>query len=253
MAGSRLVNVINLGRMGFMSAYSVQKNFVRQMLDTVASGQRVHGQNVLLLVEHNPVYTIGLRDHTYTDTIASQLRTKGAEFYKTDRGGLITFHGPGQLVVYPVLNLHEFEPSMRWYVSTLEKTMIKTCKHFDLEATTTDNVGVWVQDRKIGAIGVHGSRFVTHHGIALNCNTDLAWFKHIVPCGIEGKEVTSLSKELQQPVLIKDTISAFLQSFEREFQCSFSFAYMEDSDLDLITKEQFVPQERKKISVRPQW
>lgn len=252
---SRLVNVINLGRMGFMSAYSVQMNFVRQIIDAMGKGQKVYGQNVLLLVEHNPVYTIGLRN-IYSDELISDLRSKGAEFFKTDRGGLITFHGPGQLVAYPILNLHEFEPSMRWYVSALEKTMIRTCKQFDLDAVATNNVGVWVNDRKIGAIGVHGSRFVTRHGVALNCNTDLDWYKHIVPCGIEGKEVTSLSKELGQPIYIKDTIASFLKSFESEFQCSLCFTYMEDSDLELFTKEDFEhldTEKQVKVVTRPQW
>uniref|UniRef100_A0A8C1II11 lipoyl(octanoyl) transferase n=1 Tax=Cyprinus carpio TaxID=7962 RepID=A0A8C1II11_CYPCA len=109
------------------------------------------------------------------------------------RGGLITFHGPGQLVCYPVLNLGCFRKSVRWYVCELERTVIKTCGQFGIEASTSPDTGVWAGDNKICAIGIHCGRYITSHGLALNCNTDMSWFDNIVPCGIMGKGVTSLS------------------------------------------------------------
>ncbi|KAL5004024.1 hypothetical protein ScPMuIL_017480 [Solemya velum] len=225
-----IVNVLNLGRMGFMSAYSIQTRFARQLLDELAGKPGVKGKNVLLLVEHNPVYTTGIRTANYDTKEEERLKSYGAKFIRTNRGGLITFHGHGQLVAYPILNLKEFEPSMKWYVKTLEKTMIRVCHHFGLKATTTENTGVWVNDKKIGAIGIHGSRFVTTHGVSLNCNTDLSWFKHIIPCGVEGKEVTSLSKELNHSVDISQAIAPFLEAFEKEFDCDIDCTLLEKHD-----------------------
>ena len=149
----RLVHVIHLQRMGFLGAYDIQRRFLRQHLDELLGKPGAQGLNMLLLVEHDPVYTVGIRDKDYSRKTEMELKEKGAEFYRTNRGGLITFHGPGQLVAYPVLNLKQFRLGIRDYVCQLQKTMIKTCKDFDVQATSTDETGVWVQDRKIGAIG----------------------------------------------------------------------------------------------------
>jgi lipoate-protein ligase B len=208
---NRAVSVITLGRMGFMAAYDVQMRYARQHLDELSGKPYSHGENTLLLVEHTPVYTVGLRSKSYTKDDEILLKKSGAEFYKTDRGGLITFHGPGQLVAYPILNLQHFKPSMRWYVGQLEQTLIATLRQFGLTGQTTDQTGVWVDDRKIASIGLHGSRYVTTHGVSLNCNVNLDWFQEIVPCGLEGLEMTSLSKELKQDVRYKDAIKPFLR------------------------------------------
>ncbi|GLG97643.1 Uncharacterized protein GBIM_04369, partial [Gryllus bimaculatus] len=173
--------------------------------------------NTLVLIEHDPVYTVGIRDKSYSHEDEKKLKALGAEFHRTNRGGLITFHGPGQLVVYPIINLKEFKPSMRWYVSQLENTVIALCKKYDITASTSPHTGVWVEDRKICAIGIHGSRFVTTHGIALNCSTNLEWFSHIVPCGIEGKEVTSLTNERNELISIENAIPIFLSCFSEQF------------------------------------
>ncbi|CRK89102.1 CLUMA_CG002570, isoform A [Clunio marinus] len=177
-------------------------------------------KNILILTEHSPVYTIGIRTKNYTINDEEKLRKLGAEFYQTNRGGLITFHGIGQLVAYPIINLKNFQPSVRWYVCQIEKTIIDLCKKHGIKAQTTEDTGVWVENRKICAIGIHASRYITTHGLALNCNVDLSWFDHIVPCGIEGKEVTSLSKELSKNVTIDETEPEFLSSFQNTFQCS---------------------------------
>ncbi|CAG2251289.1 LIP2 [Mytilus edulis] len=174
---SKIVSVLNLGRMGFLDAYKVQTKFARQHLDSMAGVHGSKGENVVLLVEHNPVYTIGIRSKDYSEEYEQKLKKLG------------------QLVAYPILNLKYFTPNMKWYICSMEKTMIGTCKHYGLNAHSTEDTGVWIGDRKIGAIGVHGRRYVTTHGVSLNCNTDLNWFKHIVPCGLKGKDVTLLVKK----------------------------------------------------------
>lgn len=234
-ASRRVVNVINLGRMGFLQAYDVQMRYARQHLDELAGRPHVTGLNTLLLVEHDPVYTVGIRTKDYLEEEAERLRKLGAEFFRTNRGGLITFHGPGQLVAYPILNLMHFTPSVKWYIATLELTIINTCRQFGITAKTTENTGVWVGDRKIAAIGVHGSRYVTTHGISLNCNTDLTWFRHIIPCGIPGKDVTSLTKELGQETPTKSVTQPFLRAFEEEFECEVKYNMLDSNDkVDLL-------------------
>ncbi|GFS84564.1 hypothetical protein NPIL_179572 [Nephila pilipes] len=219
-----VVIVHNLGKMCYRKAYDVQKDACQNILKYIASKDFESIQNYLFLVEHEPVYTVGIRNKQYVEG-QDKLKNLGADFVVTDRGGLITFHGPGQLVSYPVLYLGHFnsKKSIKWYVRQLENTIIDTCRSFNVKATTTSDVGVWIEDRKIAAIGIHGSRYVTTHGIALNCNVDLNWFSHIVPCGIEGKEVTSLSKELQRDVTVTETIPHFLRSFQKYFACNYEY------------------------------
>ncbi|KAL1509469.1 hypothetical protein ABEB36_004196 [Hypothenemus hampei] len=176
-------------------------------------------KNTLLCLEHHPVYTIGIRTKQYDLEEENRLKQTGAEFYRTNRGGLITFHGPGQLVVYPILNLKHFKPSIRWYVSQIEKTIINLCEKYALKAETSPDTGVWIGNNKICAIGIHGSRFITTHGLALNCNVDLSWFDNIVPCGLIGKGVTSLSKELNRNVTVEEVVPKFVESFCKIFEC----------------------------------
>ncbi|KAK3095972.1 hypothetical protein FSP39_021514 [Pinctada imbricata] len=148
MATKKYVQMINLSRMKFMEAFKVQTKYSNKLLKGDPDAK-----NVLLVVQHDPVYTIGIRTRDYTKQDEEKLKSLGAEFCRTNRGGLITFHGPGQLVVYPIINLKDFHPSMKWYICALQKTMIRTCKHYGLNAQTTENTGVWIGDNKIGAIG----------------------------------------------------------------------------------------------------
>lgn len=208
-----LVHVLQTGLIKYAQGLNLQK-FI-----TSTFNDQNKFKNILILTEHQPVYTIGIRTKDYTIDDEAYLRSLGAEFYKTNRGGLITFHGPGQLVAYPILNLKDFQPSMRWYVCHLEKTVIDLCKQFHLNAKTTPDTGVWIDNRKICAMGVHGKRYITSHGLALNCDTDLKWFEHIVPCGLTGKSVTSLTKELNRNVSIRDALPIFLNSFQKMFNC----------------------------------
>jgi lipoyl(octanoyl) transferase len=156
----------------------------------------------LLLLEHFPVYTIG-RGGDEANLLATpeRLRELGAEFHRIDRGGDITFHGPGQLVAYPIVELRD-PLDLRRYVRSLQAAIIETAAAFGVEARTEEGlIGVWVEGRrKLAAIGVRVKRGVTTHGLALNVNTELRWFAEMIPCGIADKEVTSLAAELGHPV-----------------------------------------------------
>lgn len=229
MTSSRLVHVLKTGRLNYGESLKLQKSISNRLIQG-----DVKYKNVIILTEHDPVYTIGIRTKNYTIDDEEKLKKLGAEFYRTNRGGLITFHGIGQLVAYPIINLKNFEPSVRWYVCRIERTVIEMCKKFGIEARTTEDTGVWVENRKICAIGIHASRYVTSHGLALNCNIDLDWFTHIVPCGLEGKEVTSLFKELKKNVSIEDAMPELIFSFQDAFQCSTEI--IESLDADDIMK-----------------
>lgn len=223
----KLIYLLRTGLLNYTKSLALQK----KLSQFVLNGQY---PNILILTEHPPVYTIGIRTKQYTIQDENRLRKLGAEFYKTNRGGLITFHGPGQLVAYPIINLKSFQPSMKWYVCHIEKTVIDLCKGYGIEAQVTSDTGVWVEDRKICAIGIHGSRYVTTHGLALNCNTDLNWFEHIVPCGIPGKSVTSLSKELEKNLTVDEVIPNFIKSFSNIFEADIQ-EFNEEESQNLMT------------------
>ncbi|KPP73828.1 putative lipoyltransferase 2, mitochondrial, partial [Scleropages formosus] len=213
-----VVKVLNLGLLPYAKALKVQQHYVRQHVESPSVLR-----NTVLLCEHQPVYTIGIRQTAYPAEEEERLKALGAEFFRTNRGGLITFHGPGQLVCYPILHLGYFRKSVRWYVSELERTVIGMCARFGIKATTSPDTGVWVGENKICAIGIHCGRYVTSHGLALNCNTEVQWFNNIVPCGIVGKGVTSLSRELGRDVTVLEATPALLQAFSENFHCELSF------------------------------
>ncbi|KAG0366697.1 hypothetical protein BC939DRAFT_397196 [Gamsiella multidivaricata] len=178
--------------------------------------------DLLLLVEHTPTYTNGRRNRgaqAISHKEAVRLQNLGATYVESLRGGEITFHGPGQLVAYPILDLKPIQLSVRCYVSHLEKAIIATCAEWGVQAITTENTGVWISDqKKIAAIGVHVQRYITSHGLALNCNTNLDFFQQIVACGLVGKETTSLSQELNDPsISVQRVIPTFLKGFGSTF------------------------------------
>ncbi len=150
---ARSIRVVKLGVMSYSRALKVQEYFARQHLENVSMDPNGISRNVILIVEHNPVYTIGIRTKHYTLKDEERLRKLGADFFQTNRGGLITFHGEGQLVAYPILNLKNFGMGMRKYIETLEDAVINTCRHFKVEARRTTDTGIWVGDRKICALG----------------------------------------------------------------------------------------------------
>ena len=171
--------------MSYNSAWDIQKNYHKKVL----TGKE---QDTLILVEHEPVYTLGKNAN---DNHLLQSASEKIKVYRIERGGDITFHGPGQIVVYPILDLNRYIKSVSWYMRTLEKIIIDTLSDFKIKAELKDGLtGVWVGDEKIGAQGVRISRWVTMHGLALNVNTDLKYFDGIIPCGIFDYGVTSMEK-----------------------------------------------------------
>ncbi|XP_063373137.1 octanoyl-[acyl-carrier-protein]:protein N-octanoyltransferase LIPT2, mitochondrial [Cydia amplana] len=212
-----MVKIWNLGLMSYDTALKIQRAIVRKQLESMMNGKG-SDWDTLLLLEHRPVYTVGNRDQTSKEEV-QRLTSLGAAFRKTDRGGLITFHGPGQLIAYPIINLKHFKPSVKWYVTNLEETVINVCSELGLTGKRSPYTGVWINDNKVAAIGVHASRYVTSHGVAINCDNDLSWFDPIDPCGIEDNGVTSLSKETGLPCSIEKITPMFIRSFDKVFDC----------------------------------
>jgi lipoyl(octanoyl) transferase len=207
---SRECWTVDLGRIGYERAWELQKRIV-------AARRLALIPDVLLLCEHPHVITMG-RNGKSEHLLASEtmLRARGVEFHATNRGGDITYHGPGQIVAYPILNLAEIRRDVGWYVRQLEEAMIRTTAEYGITAERREGrSGIWVNvmdggaavvseestaEEKLGAIGVHISRWVTSHGLAYNVSTDLSYFDLIVPCGIAGKRATSLSRLLNREV-----------------------------------------------------
>ncbi len=181
--------VVDLGSIDYLSALALQ----RDLHQRVVSGDL---PALLLLLQHPHVYTLGRRgDETDILVSTDTLRELGAEVYHTDRGGEVTYHGPGQLVGYPILDLRAAGLGPLAYVRALERVIISTLAELGIPATAEGRpTGVWVNDAKIAAIGVRVSRGVTMHGFALNVNPDLSYFNHIVPCGMPGASVTSIAE-----------------------------------------------------------
>ncbi|XP_047117184.1 putative lipoyltransferase 2, mitochondrial isoform X1 [Schistocerca piceifrons] len=213
-----VIRVLQVGPMTYGRACHLQRILAKEHTN---GNPQLAG--TLILVEHPPVYTIGIRKREEYAQDQSRLCALGAEFHVVDRGGLVTFHGPGQMVAYPVLNLRFWKGGLRSYVSRLENTVIHTISNGfalqNVEARPAPYTGVWLGNAKICAIGVRASRQVTTHGLALNCCVDLDWFKHIIPCGLEGCEVTSLSQQLKRKVEIEEVVPYFLTAFATVFQC----------------------------------
>ncbi len=200
----------DLGLIDYQAAWDYQEQLlastVAQKINNqkLAEGDRIITQNHLLFCQHPNVYTLG-RSGKAENLLADEekLTAIEAQYFKTNRGGDITYHGPGQLVVYPILDLDHFFTDIHLYMRRLEEAVIKTCADFGITAGRIEGLtGVWIEDeakqnpRKICAMGVKASRWVTMHGLALNINPDLSYFGHIVPCGINDKAVTSMANEL---------------------------------------------------------
>jgi lipoyl(octanoyl) transferase len=181
--------------------------------------------NRLLFVEHNPVYTLGKSGDISHVLINDEERSqKGIEFFKINRGGDITFHGPEQLVGYPIFDLEYFKTDLGWYLRSLEEVIILTMAEYGLQGDrSAGETGVWLdpdikgKERKICAMGIRCSRWITMHGFAFNVNTDLAYFNYIIPCGIQNKQVTSLEKELGYKVPLNEVKEQVKRNFEKVF------------------------------------
>jgi lipoyl(octanoyl) transferase len=182
--------------------------------------------NYLLFVEHPPVYTLGKSGHVQNLLISDEDRAaRGIQFFKTNRGGDITFHGPGQIVGYPILDLEKFYTDIGRYLRNIEEVILLTLAEYGIKGQRSiGETGVWIDpdikgmERKICAIGVRCSRWITMHGFALNVTTDLDYFSYIVPCGIQDKKVTSLQQELGKEVLIDEVKGKIKRNFANVFQ-----------------------------------
>jgi lipoyl(octanoyl) transferase len=185
------VLVVRCGTVPYMEAWELQRRLE-------ARRQAGDVPDVLLLLEHPPVYTRGRRSQPQELPMGTEwYERQGIEIHDTNRGGLVTYHGPGQLVAYPIVSLAPYDDDVHEYVRGLERATIAALAEVGVEATVTGGLtGIWVGERKIGSIGLHVSRGVTTHGLAVNVNNDLQPFEWIVPCGIEGCKVTSVSREL---------------------------------------------------------
>ena len=188
---ARGCEVYHLGRMGYSEAWMLQREFAVQRRAGAIADR-------LLFVEHPPVITFGRNareENLLAD--AAALEREGIELVESNRGGDVTFHGPGQIVGYPILDLSRIRKDVVWYVRTLEEAIIRAVEELGLPAERRQGMtGVWVRGEKVAAIGIHISRWITSHGFALNVNTDLKFFRHIVPCGIAAYPVSSLQKIL---------------------------------------------------------
>ncbi|XP_062516393.1 putative lipoyltransferase 2, mitochondrial [Corticium candelabrum] len=212
------VNVVvkDLGRIAYSEALRVQFCHVQKQLEARSHSSLV--KNTILLCEHPNVYTLGHRSSLRNiEDDQNRLEILGAEVHKTKRGGQITFHGPGQVVCYPIVDLRSLQISLRTFVYGLEESIIRLCLRYKVLGERSPHTGVWVGDNKICAIGLHVSRGITSHGLALNCDNDLSWFDHIVPCGIEGKGVTSLSQQTGTTVSTKEVKPLLIRSLLHQF------------------------------------
>jgi len=224
------VKLHELGLMDYQEAWEYQETLFSEKLATKTANRELHSEHQipiahdLLVVEHPPVYTLGKsgkESHLLLDQMA--LSDKGIKYYKINRGGDITFHGPGQLVAYPILDLEQLRTDIHWYMRSLEEVVIATLAEFSIVGERYPGfTGVWLDAdkenaRKICAMGVRTSRWVTMHGIALNINTELDYFSHIVPCGIDDKAVTSMSAEKGGDLNFAEVSAAFIRQFAKIF------------------------------------
>ena len=228
----------HLGKMNYQQAWDYQEKLMQENLEVKKNKRLLEDgkiteaefgnqkiKNHFLLVEHPPVFTLGKSGAMENLLVNNDfLKQQGIEFFKTNRGGDITFHGPEQIVGYPILDLEMLKPDLVVYMRNLEEVIIRTLAEYGLLCERSDGeTGVWldVKDvwkaRKICAMGVRTSRWITMHGFALNVNTDLKYFEMIIPCGIENKQVTTLEKELGRKIPLHEVEEKIKKHFEDVF------------------------------------
>lgn len=225
------IDVIDCGVVEYGVAWDMQKAYFNERLNGISD------QNIILYCEHPHVYTLGKSGHSDNMLIGDEfLKSIDACYYKTDRGGDITYHGYGQLVGYPIINISDYGISLREYIFNVEEAVIGTIKQFGIEGFRVDGAtGVWVSEKgvekKICAIGVKASRYITMHGFALNVNTDLSYFNYINPCGFTTRGVTSISrmcevsgrelldKMVEQGTITKECRDAISSDYKIDMNC----------------------------------
>ena len=229
----------NLGLIHYKEAWDYQEKLVKANIDikiearkrerdepdSISSNEILPTKHHLLFCEHYPVYTLGKSGHMENVLLSEEgLEEKEIEFFRTNRGGDITFHGLEQLVGYPILDLEKFETDISKYLRNLEEVIIRTIGEYDIKGERSPGeTGVWIdpgihgKERKICAMGIRCSRWITMHGFALNVNTDLSYFQHIIPCGIVNKQVTSIEKELGKKISLGEVKEKAKKNFENIF------------------------------------
>ena len=229
---NKKILVKDLENTPYQKAWDFQEKLLKQIVDLKIANRKSETKeqtlNYFLWVEHPPVITLG-KSGVIDNLLLNekQLKDRGIEYFKTNRGGDITFHGPGQIVGYPILDLDNFFTDIHKYLRLLEEMAIMTLKDYGIEGSrSSGETGVWLDvdtpfARKICALGVRASRWVTMHGFAFNVNTDLTYFEGIIPCGIQGKGVTSLAKELGTQVAIEEVKTKLKFHFSNLFEAAF--------------------------------
>ncbi|MBL7773150.1 MAG: lipoyl(octanoyl) transferase LipB [Chitinophagaceae bacterium] len=226
----------HLNRIAYQDAWDYQEKLLMENVEIKTYNRNLEleqreapkkdTKNYFLLCEHDPVFTLGKSGHMENLLVNNQyLKDQGISFYKTNRGGDITFHGPEQIVGYPILDLERIKPDIVLYMRNLEEIIIRTLRDFGIESERSEGeTGVWIDTavphkaRKICAMGVRTSRWVTMHGFALNVNTDLKYFNLIIPCGIQNKQVTSMEKEIGRKVNLAEVEERIRVHFQEVFQ-----------------------------------
>ena len=224
----------DIGKSSFSDAWEYQEDIFKKIIDQKIKNRsnenKMETNNFLIITEHEPVYTIG-KSGDISNLLLNddEMKTQGIEFYKINRGGDITYHGPGQIMGYPIIDLDNFFTDINLYLRKLEEVIINTLKSYDLEGfTIKGETGVWVKDnnglsKKVCAFGIRASRWVTMHGFSFNVNPELNYFKNIIPCGITDKGVTSVS-ELKNRVIEMNEIKQILyKNFAESFSAKLVF------------------------------
>lgn len=230
---TQIVYYRDLGKRAYKEVWDLQEALLQENLRQKSAYRAMQGtddkqaptKHYLLMVEHPPVFTLGKSGSIQNILISDEeRRARGIEFFHINRGGDITFHGPQQIVGYPILDLEKFKTDIGLYLRQLEEVIILTLAHYGLKGErSAGETGVWLdphikgRERKICAMGVRCSRWITMHGFALNVNTDLSYFNYIIPCGIQHKQVTSLQKELGASVNFEEVKQVVLRNFEKVF------------------------------------
>lgn len=202
----------DLGLMDYAQAWDMQKSLMEERKQNIIS-------DTLLLLEHPNTYTLGkVADKNNLISSEEYLKKNQISVFEIDRGGDITYHGPGQVVGYPIIDLANWRKDTHVYLRTLEQVIIDVCNHYGLAASANpEYTGVWIEDRKICAIGIKISKWVTMHGFAFNVNTDLSLYNGIIPCGIIDKDVTSLQNELNRTIDMDEIKNLILSNFKKNF------------------------------------
>ena len=231
LSESNNIIVKNLGKFNYADCFEYQKKIQNEIIQIKLDNRNKRIKkitpNYLLFVEHDHVYTLGNSGNSENLLFNEKiLKQKGIEFYKTNRGGDITYHGPGQLVCYPIIDMENFYTDIHKYLRDLEEIIINTLNVLGITASGNSNeTGVWIDvgklnERKICAMGIKVSRWVTMHGLALNVNTNLSFFEGIIPCGISNKGVTSISNELNKEIKMDLVKKIFTEKFLDQFNAT---------------------------------